>query len=684
MQNCRVATTTAATYRLGHPESKAPAATARRRKLFPVEPEVELSQAAASSPAHAQVRQVRALCTDLPHGPARDALLGAVESVAADLAAERLRVAVVAPGEASADRWARWMQGVVGSTPAADAALVIASPEPAAQSKRVATGSLAKIAREAGIGSACFIRDAATAFASPLLLGHLASRIDVLFLVGEAGDDPVVLQGLAALRATCGEPLAWDGEGTLPVHWAATIDADRRKALCATAALSRLTQAADLGRRLLADEVGEIRARMTDVARTRKVDDHSQGAEDLRAQAEIVKQALADWALSCKEELARAHEDGFLPFDARLLANKLTRDDLLEREEVWVAIHKYPILNARVVRPFVTHHYVVLPDPDALDGIRKRLLSALETQGMKDLERVNQRVGELEQQLRRNAALYPNLAEAVAQVKLPRMAPAELHRPLAAVSLEVEAEDKFTRVGIFKRLMEGRMVASMIFSFITMLAGVFVLFGDPSVKRTLMKLSGVVVIMMFGYFGFTLLVRKEEEEEERDACVERLRSQLAAATQQPLGRASAAIMKALVTAIELARERVMARLEVAARHLATERARLSEQRKVEDEMLKGFLARRQAAMTAFAQKATALISALEKMKGAPSAGTVAGAAPLARTALAAGIPEDKPAIAPPRPFTPPAAPVRRSASERFGASATAPVPSRDKATEDGA
>ena len=640
-----------------------------------------MSQAAASSPVHAQVRQVRALCTDLPHGPARDALLATVDAISADFTAGRLRVALVAAADTPAERWARWTQGVAATTIPAEAALVIATPEPAAQSKRVAHVALAKVAREAGIASACLVRDPQAVFSSSLLLGHLATHVDVLFLVGEPGDDPVVTQGIAALRAACGEPVRWDGEAPLPVYWAEAFDADRRKALCATAALSRLAQAADLGRRVLNDEMGEVKARLADTARARKVDDLSGGSEDLRAQAEIVKQALADWTLSCKEELARAHEDGFLPFDARLLANKLTRTDLLFREEVWAGVTKYPFLNAPIVRPFISHHYVVTPDPAAVDGIRKRLVSSLESQGAKDLERVNQRIGELEQQLRRNVSLYPHFAADIEQVKLPRMAPAELQRPLAALSLEVESEDKFLRVGVFKRLMEGRMVASMIFSFITMLAGVFVLFGDPSIKRTLMKLSGVVVLMMFGFFGFTLLVKKEEEEQELDECVERLRGQLSSATTQPLTRTGQALMKALIAAIEAARERVMTRIEAVARVKGAERTRMTEQRKAEDEMLRAFQQRRQNAATAFAQKAVTLVAALDKMKAAPvGAPAVAAAVPAAATPLAPAA--TTPGITPPKPFTPSVPnPVRRSASERFGLAAPA---TRPKATEEGA
>jgi hypothetical protein len=198
---------------------------------------------------------------------------------------------------------------------------------------------------------------------------------------------------------------------------------------------------------------------------------------------------------------------------------------------------------------------------------------------------------------------------------------------------------------LFKRLAEGRMFASMAFSFVTMAAGVFVLFGEPSIKRGLMKFSGVIVIVMLLYFVFSMLVKAEEEKKSLEEKLEKIREQLNQAVQRPLGKAEQGIVKVYQAFVDEVRFSVTTAVDAVVKRQGSIKARIVERRKNEDDLTKGFLQRRQQATSALVQKLQQYVQGLDRARsgserpaapalGASALSMRAPVAPRAPTAIA--------------------------------------------------
>ncbi|HET7400964.1 MAG TPA: hypothetical protein VFJ62_04255, partial [Usitatibacter sp.] len=151
-----------------------------------------------SLPLPGEWRQLRSLCVELPHGPARDALVALLDGVAADMRERRLRATLLAPSAAPREQLERWMQGLLAEPlPDPLPALLVLSPQPGGRSARVAHATLDEDAAALGIGRLTLACDGVAALASPLLAGHLAMHTDVLVIAGAAGTHPVALAGVA-------------------------------------------------------------------------------------------------------------------------------------------------------------------------------------------------------------------------------------------------------------------------------------------------------------------------------------------------------------------------------------------------------------------------------------------------------------------------------------------------------
>ena len=426
-------------------------------------------------------------------------------------------------------------------------------------------------------------------------------------------------------------------------------------------------------------ELAALRFRSSDLGRTRKGEDASAG--DLKEQSDTIKMLLDQWTSARKDEIARGNEDGVLPFDARLLVTKLTIDNLILRQEQSAAETKYPILRARIFQGLVSHRYTVVPDPAAIDGIRSRMVNALDVQVRKDLELLNQQSGELMDRLRRSAELYPMFADALREIRLPVLQRSSFDRQLNGITVESEVEDSHTHLGLFKRLAEGRMFASMAFSFVTMAAGVFVLFGEPSIKRGLMKFSGVIVIVMLLYFVFSMLVKGEEEKKSLEEKLEKIREQVYQAVQRPLGKTEQGIVKVYQAFVEEVRFSVNTSVDAVVKRQASIKTRLLDGRKNEDELMKGFLQRRQQAASTIVQKLQQFIQGMERARNvaerpatsAVGAVGVATRAPLVLKAPVAAVGAGDPGAAPlpavirATPAVRHVEPVRSAALERLAA-----------------
>ncbi|HSV17588.1 MAG TPA: hypothetical protein VLR71_04200 [Casimicrobiaceae bacterium] len=616
-----------------------------------------------------QARALRGLCSELTQGAAREAFVARVDAEIARLTSGRVGVAIVVLG-ATGDGATASLLRDVAQAPLADAcvlAVLAARGGQATSGGGVVHAALAPAAQALGIDRALVLCDARRVFGSPVLLGRVIEACDVVLVVGPgAGLDEQLAAGVRKLgeSARCAlrldappdDPVAARLDGAFREYRAGSrasgetswlpmlareLGGEARAAALAEAAAMRLGLCADLLNKHVQAEISLLRFRAADLARLRRGEDAQEPGGDPREQADMLKRTLQEWTDACKADLARSAEQGILPFDPRMLANRLTTHDLLHREEKAAAVIKYPVLGSAVLHPLVTHHFTVLPDPAAVERMRENLVTALRAQVHKDAAALNQRAHDLVARLQANLPLYPSFGAVLTGMRLPTLPLAPAEEAVAAVSLESEAEDKFVRVGFFKRLMEGRMVASMAFSFLTMSAGVFVLFGDPSIKRGLMKFSGVIVIMMVLYFIFSLLVKGEEEKQELDEVLERVRARLNQDVLRPLSKAQGAILKMYNEFVDDVTQSVLEAVEAVARTKSAERARVAEQRKGEDEAIKAFMARRQPAAMAAAQKTAAFATALERVRAdlakpaasAPAVGTAPGIA--ARPGVAA-------------------------------------------------
>jgi hypothetical protein len=618
----------------------------------------------------AQARSLRALCAELAHGAAREAFVARVDDEIALLATEAVRVVVVPLDRPPAGATAKLASELARRPCAPDVALLALAPIALPGSGAGVEFRVAPLAD--GIARIHVLLDPARVFESPLLFGRVMEQCDVVLLAGRGDrapsswigairrlaeiarvalrfdappEDPltVALEGAFREVRTCErEP----GDASFEAMIARVLPPDVRPMLGAEGCAARLIACADLLNKQIQAEAAQLKFRAADLARLRRGEDALEPGGDPREQAEMLKRTLQEWTDACRADLARAAESGVLPFDPRMLANRVTTHDLLHREEKAAAVVKYPILGSAMFHSLVTHHFTVLPDPAAIERIRENLVTALRAQVHKDVDALNQRVKDLVTRLQSNLPLYPSFGNALRDLRMPTLAAADLDRPVGAVTLESEAEDKFVRVGFFKRLMEGRMVASMAFSFLTMSAGVFVLFGDPSIKRGLMKFSGVIVIMMVLYFIFSLLVKGEEEKQELDEVLERVRARLNQDVMRPLAKAQAAILKTYNEFVDDVAQSVMESVESIARIKTAERTRVVEQRKSEDEAIKAFLGRRQPAAVAAAQKTVSFATAVERIRADLSKPAAAPTA--SRPAIAApttGVPRAAPAAA---------------------------------------
>ena len=599
-----------------------------------------------TAPIAAQARALRTLCNDLAHGAAREGFVARLDDELARLAAETVRVVVVPLDGAREEATAAFIRELGCGDASAAGALTILTRDAHQQGagNDVVQRELPSGASSPGIDRILVLGDPARVFASPMLLGKVIENCDVVVLAGRGTDvTDSVAGGIRrlgdatrhALRVGAGDPDAFAGriEGAFrdvracardngETSWLAALGRmlpiEQRTSALADAGAARLALWADLLNKQIQAEVALLKFRVADLARLRRGEDVPEAGGDAREQAEMLKATLEAWTNSCHIDLARMAEQGVLPFDSRLIANKLTTGDLLHREERAAAVIKYPILGSAVFHPLVTHHFTVLPNPAAVEQMRERLATALAAQAHKDVDTLNQRAQDLVSRLKANVPLYPSFATALAALRIPVLAPGAVDRPISGTVLESEAEDKFVRVGFFKRLMEGRMVASMAFSFLTMSAGVFVLFGDPSIKRGLMKFSGVIVIMMVLYFIFSLMVKGEEEHQELEEVLERVRARLNADVSRPLAKVQGALLKVYSEFVDDVAASVLEMVESVSRAKTADRARVMEQRKAEDEVVKSFLARRQPAAMGAAQKTAAFVTTLERARAEPA------------------------------------------------------------------
>jgi len=617
-----------------------------------------------------QAKALRQLCSDNAHGAARDAFLARLDDDIEALYSGALGVTVVPLAGVDSQTLCRLLSGLATVELTAEqvdssALLTIGyhRPSPAGNGARCATRVLPLVsdAAKTGLRAVNVAVAVHEVFSSPLLFGRLVQETDLLVLVGSAtmGDD-VLLAGLARLAEQCrfavhlalaetpgsaetlvkglfrdwqAAPAETAANSLLTGVWP-TVTPERRRQALGHSALTRLALHADLLAKQVQGELADLKFRQAEFTRFRRGEDIADGSADLREQADALKASIDQWLNGRKDALALIAADGILPFDPRLLANRLEVHELIHREEKSAAVIKYPILNARFFRPLVSHEFTLLPDPAALAQIQGRLVAALETQVRSDSDSLAQHSGELADSMRRNGELYPLFASALSSVRLPLLPKDKVARTLENVELEVEAEDRFVREGFFKRLMEGRMVASMAFSFVTMSAGVFVLFGDPSIKRGLMKFSGVIVIMMVLYFIFTLMIAGEEEKKELEEKLEKVRGQIHQAVMRPLAKAEQAIMKIYQEFIQEVKDTYLTVIDGVTKVKVAEKTRIAEARKREDELQKTFLQRRQQSSVALTQKVPQFITGLDKTRAEldkQAAGTAA--APAASTGL---------------------------------------------------
>ena len=631
-----------------------------------------------------QAKALRQLCSDNAHGAARDAFLARLDDDIEALYSGTLGVTVVPLAGVDSQTLSRLLSGLATVEPTSE--LVDSSglltigyhrPSPAATGARSATRvlPLASDAARAGLRGVNLAVSVHEVFSSPLLFGRLIQETDLLVLVGSAAkEDEVLLAGLARLAEQCrfaihlaltetpgsaetlvkglfrdwqAAPAEATTKSLLEGVWPTVTPEKRREAL-GHGGLARLGLHADLLAKQVQSELADLKFRQAEFTRFRRGEDVADGSADLREQADALKASIDQWLGGRKDALALTAADGILPFDPRLLANRLEVHDLIHREEKSAAVIKYPILNARFFHPLVSHAFTLLPDPAAISQIQTRLVSALESQVRSDSDSLSQHAGELADSMRRTGELYPLFAGALSSVRLPLLLKDKVARTLEGVELEVEAEDRFVQEGFFKRLMEGRMVASMAFSFITMSAGIFVLFGDPSIKRGLMKFSGVIVIMMVLYFIFTLMIAGEEEKKELEEKLEKIRGQIHQAVMRPLAKAEQAIMKIYQEFIQEVKDTYLTVIEGVTKVKVAEKARIAETRKRQDELQKAFLQRRQQSSVALTQKVPQFITGLDKTRtelDKQAAGTAA--APATSTGLRPATPATPAAAAAP-------------------------------------
>ncbi len=594
---------------------------------------------------HAQ--NLRGLCAELAHGARRDAFLALVDADIDALLGSQLRLTVLVLDDSGARILAE-LGGGADDAVAHDAALAVLAPKGAH-------------AQSLGLHACNLVLAADPVLTSPVLFGQLMKTTDLVVVCGpmDGGNAPLV-HGLEQLSAVCDFGMHWRAAGQVAKsapfrHWqlveaagdaepllsvlASQFTPEQRQAMVVAASWSRLAQTADLLQKAVQTEVAGLKFRSGDMARLRQAEDAS--ATDIKEQTEPLRVALEQWAAARKDEIVRGNEDGVLPFDPRLLASRLTIDNLILRQEHSAAESKYPILKAKMFQSLVSHHYSVVPDPAAIDGIRSQLLNALDMQVRKDVELFNQQSGELVDHLRRGAEIYPAFAQALKTMRLPILQRASFDRLFNSINLDVAIEDSHTRLGLFKRLAEGRMFASMAFSFVTMSAGVFVLFGEPSIKRGLMKFSGVIVIVMVLYFVFSMLVKSEEEKKSLEEKLEKMREQVNQSVMRPLGKAEQGIIKIYQAFVEEVRACVAAAMDGVLKQKGLAKARMSDMRKTEDELVKGFLARRQQAAATLAQKLPQFVMGLEKARQAserpqlpaPAPGSAPPRAPVAARPL---------------------------------------------------
>jgi hypothetical protein len=143
----------------------------------------------------AQARALRALCSELAHGAAREAFIARVDDEIATLTEERLRLVVVALDRD--EPTATFAADLLGGTPAPDVLLACATTRSvtgAVDSATVSQRALPASARAAGIDQVHVVLDPARVFDSPLLFGRLLEACDVVVLAGRAttpGDELV-------------------------------------------------------------------------------------------------------------------------------------------------------------------------------------------------------------------------------------------------------------------------------------------------------------------------------------------------------------------------------------------------------------------------------------------------------------------------------------------------------------
>ena len=668
--------------------------------------------------ALSQVQVLRALCAEYAHGARRDAFLARLDSDTSALFEGQIRLTLVLLDPSVANSYLNLFchrdSDISGDTVGA---LTIFSPEILVENPGRTSAStvhrrqLSAECQGQGIRALNLVTHPAHVFGSPVLLGHLMYSTDLVVVCGEAAmDDASLREGLKYLAEVCDHLLYWPSQsnnespdGSLEAlfrHGHAMqgqccadrffkeawepLNIAQRQQMLTSATMARLGQAADLLLKDIQTEVGALKFRNSELTRLRKGEDA--GGGDLKEQTEAIKAMLDLWSTARKDEINRGNEDGVLPFDSRLLANKLGIGDLMHRQDESAAEIKYPILKAKIFQSAVSHRYTLIPDSTAIDGIRSRMVNALDVQVRKDVELLNQQTGELLDRMRRSIELFPAFGDAIKSVRLPVLQRSHFDRALAGITLESEIEDNYMHEGIFKRLAAGRMFASMAFSFVTMAAGVFVLFGDPSIKRGLMKFSGVIVIVMVLYFIFSLLIKAEEERKVLEEKLERIREQVHQALVRPLGKVEQTIVKTYLSFVDEVKQALTASLETTVRRNSLSRARVAEFRKTEDDHVKSFLQRRQQAGSALAQKIPQFIAGLERMRqsgerapapSVASTGVVLRPAPGAPTvlpkltsptaAIAAGA---RDALEAPIP-APVSEPARPSAMERFASLAKA-------------
>lgn len=674
---------------------------------------------AITAQALSQAQALRALCAEYAHGARRDAFLSRLDADISALFEGKLHLTFVLLDPSVANSYLNFFsqreREISGSSVGA---LTIFSSEFLAEATEATEASEATVHRRQlsadcerqGIRALHLMTNPTEVFGSPVLLGHLMHATDLVLVCGEAGvDDAPLLEGLKSLAEVCDHLMVWPNHANhessdarldalfrqvhaMPGKYSADsffkqawepLNVVQRQQMLASATMARLALTADLLLKDVQAEVGALKFRNNELARLRRGEDA--GGGDLKEQTEAIKALLDQWSTARKDEINRGNEDGVLPFDSRLLANKLGVGDLMHRQDESAAEIKYPILKAKIFQSAVSHRYTLIPDSTAIDGIRSRMVNALDMQVRKDVELLNQQTGELLDRMRRSIELFPAFGDALKGVRLPVLQRSQFDRVLAGITLESEIEDNYMHEGIFKRLAAGRMFASMAFSFVTMAAGVFVLFGDPSIKRGLMKFSGVIVIVMVLYFIFSLMIKADEERKLIEEKLERIREQVHQAVVRPLGKVEQSIVKTYLGFVDEVKQALTASVETTMRRNALSRARVTELRKTEDDHIKSFLQRRQQAGSALAQKIPQFIAGLERMRQSserspvPSAvgtgtalrPTPAAAAVQLKATSTAALPADA-RVAPPAPVVAQVSePARPSAMERFATLAKA-------------